>query len=173
MGWLLRLSFGPNLRLVGCDIWPDAVRASRSLLGVYDEVRRADARRFARLCEVGRGVLWCFGDILEHLPYEAAFALLNACAAEWLLIRVPVGPYPQGPSINPADEHLWTFYPSHIRALRAHRVVKVIITPSIETHPTYTDLRDRRAYEAPKLYMGSFLLRRSTIRSERGLCRKS
>jgi hypothetical protein len=161
MGVLLRRALGRRVELTGCDVWAPAVRLCRRLPGVYDRVVRADVRGYAGRCAAGRGVLWCFGDVLEHLPPTDAYDLVRRSSAEWLLMRIPVGPWPQVGFPNAAEEHLWTFYPSFMRRLGRDHRVKAHIAPRVRGLPAFDDLRDRRAYRTPWLYLGNFLLRRT------------
>lgn len=161
MGVLLRRALGRRVALTGCDVWPSAVTECRRLPGVYDAVERAPVDAFARRCATGPGVLWCFGDVLEHLPFEDARAMVGAWSAEWLLLRIPVGPWPQDGWPNPAEAHLWTFYPSFMRFLKRRYRLRAHVAPRRRGFAAYDDLRDRRVYETPWLYLGNFLLQRA------------
>lgn len=161
MGILLRRALGKRVELTGCDVWPPAVRLCNRLPGVYDNVERADVRTYAERCASGRGVLWSFGDVLEHMPMRDAHALIQRSRAEWLLVRIPVGPWPQTDLPNPAEEHLWTFYPSLLRILgKGYRRVHMHITARRPGFPEFRDLRFRRLYRERWLYIASFLLHR-------------
>jgi len=146
-------------RVVGCDVYQPVVDRARGG-EIYDEVYSLSLLDFVNdpRCPQGRGVLWMFGDVLEHVPQDRALHLLQHAKAEYVLLRIPVGPYPQkGNKHNPAEEHLWTFYPD---MLQAELVQHAYITPLVDRHElcSFTTLERQRVYERPKAYLGNFLL---------------
>lgn len=100
----------PGARWTAIEIWPAYVTRF-GLRERYDEVIVTDVRELDPLPEAD---LYLFGDVLEHMPEADALALWGRArkAARWLVISLPVLPYPQGPEFgNPHEEHVaqWTF----------------------------------------------------------------
>lgn len=83
-----------------------------TLKNIYDVVLCKDVRG----CDLPDADLYFFGDVLEHMPVKDAVEVWERArqAAPWLVITIPVRPYPQGPhddlgGFNPYEEHVATY----------------------------------------------------------------
>lgn len=149
-------------RLIGCDVYAPVVELAREREpAIYDEVHLSSLLDFVQHAPSGKGVLWSFGDVLEHVPEAAAHEVLSARSPgpEYILLRIPVGPYPQkGNKLNPAEAHLWTFFPDVLPKLKLD-VRGAHIAPLQLGKPTFFDTEYRELYDAPFSYLGNFLIR--------------
>ena len=95
----------PGAKWTAIEIWPAYV-LKFGLRDRYDTVIVTDVRELDPLPEAD---LYLFCDVLEHMPVTDAITLWERArkAASWLVISLPVLPYPQGPEEgNPHEEHV-------------------------------------------------------------------
>lgn len=151
----------PLARLVGCDTYRPAVEYCRER--GYDATYKLSLQAFAEHDEARQAQLWLFGDVLEHVVREEALEALSK-TPDWALLRIPVGPFPQGQwADNPHEAHLWSFVPSDLKEVPELRVVQIVVVPygkKIATLPTFRDAGDHAEYETVKGYIGNVLARR-------------
>lgn len=122
--------------LVGVDIWPATVRRQQDRTDkIYDKIVLADFRDL--LTDGVRGVtgepwdLWFFGDCLEHIDEDKAFEILELEGPRFIVVRIPVGLYPQDVlDGNKAEQHVWSFMPSMLKRLKRRSVVEGVIATS-------------------------------------------
>lgn len=158
-GKLIR-SVSEDVHLTGIDSWSPTIEKHRTA-GTYDRLIEGDMVEVARLLgEEGTQDLWMFGDVLEHIPQSQAEELLTSIGSpSFIVVRIPVGPSPQRGGVNPAEEHLWTFYPSMLGRLGLDVVSAAVIRHS-SASTVHFDADEREEYRETKSWKGNFLLRR-------------
>ena len=109
-GNLVRRYRTPGPHWTGVEIFEPYI-ATYQLKKKYEKVICADAR------EVDYGVdtydLAFAGDVLEHMSYEEAQALMQKLqrAAPWVIISIPLGYYPQGTvNGNMHERHITNYW---------------------------------------------------------------
>lgn len=145
MGRLIRQE-APDAHFLGCDTWEPVVRRHQTGR-LYNEVVLAPIPEFARVAPVGPGVLWVFGDVLEHLPPVDALRGIKGNPEGCVLVRVPVGRWPQadvGGNVN--ETHLWDVYPETL----AVRPVLHVRVANRRTKVVYLDMHNRPEYAATR-----------------------
>ena len=160
----------PHARILGCDVYAPAIQRHAAAPGKpYDEVVVCDAVTFAGDAPSNPRVLWCFGDMLEHVSPETARALMLGNPEGYILVALPIGLAPQkGKRDNPAEAHLWTVYPTDIAAVGRSVVqarVEGFTSRRVDSAgEVYEDTLDRPCYHSPQGYShyGMFLLGPST-----------
>lgn len=105
---ILGRHIAPNARWIGVEIYKPYL-ARYDLEQKYDSVIVSDLRH----PEIKHD-LSIFGDVLEHLPAQDVWKVLEIQAelSRYIYVSVPIIPAPQGPSHgNSHEEHLhdWTF----------------------------------------------------------------
>ena len=149
---------------IGGDVWAPSL-ARMQELGQYSRVIRADMREVVlgekrRL--IGDGWdLWMFGDCLEHVPREDAIALMGAPGARHLAARIPVGPWPQEPWKNPAELHVWSFYPRDLKSVDRKLIDWIAVTDKGEAKdrgiPEELCDWENDVYDNENTYIGNML----------------
>jgi hypothetical protein len=94
----------PGARWTAIEIWEPYV-AMFGLDARYDSVVVADVRE----ADLPSADLYLLGDVLEHMSAGDALRVWGRAglAAPWLVLSLPVLPYPQGPEFgNPHEAHL-------------------------------------------------------------------
>jgi hypothetical protein len=97
----------PGLAWTAIEIWEPYVRSYR-LERRYDEVRVADVREVDFL-QFGPGGLIILGDVVEHMPKDAAVRVVESALDRFsmALVSLPVGQWPQGEvGGNPFEAHV-------------------------------------------------------------------
>ena len=158
LGSLVR-SLAPDVTISACDVYePNVKRHAAKYREPYDSVEHMTIEGFSRVAPTGPGTLWMFGDVLEHLPPVIARAIVATAEAELILVRIPIGPYPQkGTKANPSEAHLWTAYPEDI--INWGRPVLECRVNRIGSKKIFFDDMERRpVYDNEKAFIGNFLL---------------
>jgi hypothetical protein len=94
----------PAAAWTAVEIWEPYVQRF-GLAARYDKVVIDDVRDWP----MEHADLYLFGDVLEHLAADDAVQVWDRARAHarWLVINLPVLPYPQGPTDgNPHEAHL-------------------------------------------------------------------
>lgn len=100
----------PHVHVIDAlEIWSPYIH-DFGLTGKYSNIIEGDVRRaHSLLFPLARYDLIIFGDVLEHMTKAESLAVWEWASihADWGLISVPLGHYPQGASHgNPYEEHL-------------------------------------------------------------------
>ena len=94
----------PDAHWTAVEIWEPYIRRF-NLETRYNQVHRADIREWP----MQPADLYLFGDVLEHMPADDAVAVWDRArfVAHWLVISLPVLPYPQeAVNGNPYEAHV-------------------------------------------------------------------
>lgn len=98
----------PDARWTAVEIWGPYVRDFK-LAEVYDDAYISDARCFDFSILEPAGGVAIFGDVLEHLPRQAAIDVVGRALRnlDFVVLSVPAGHWPQGESAgNPWEAHV-------------------------------------------------------------------
>lgn len=121
----------PGQEWTGVEIWAPYVERFK-LNEIYDRVVIADLRYldYSLLKPVDLAIC---GDVLEHMPKDAALAVVNRLldTARFLMISIPVVHYPQGEvEGNPFEKHVKDDW-SHEEVLQALPPVQIAMVEGI------------------------------------------
>jgi hypothetical protein len=177
MGQQVRKIFGPDIKIIGCDVYDPVIAVARST-GAYDTVQPGSIETMVQLLQVSidtpestaRSILgitpktrqlWFFGDVLEHMPRDVAMKILRSKVPQFIAVRIPVGPWPQHCDDNPAESHLWSFYPQDLKEVPGVKIIRrrILTSRPERAEGSYGDLSYRKSYETPSTFLGNFMLK--------------